>query len=85
MSCQHCGDCCLYATLLIPKGTGDQQWLELHSITIIEERPDGDLIKIPIRCKALAEDNRCLVYENRPTTCRKYHCAKSILDDFDTL
>jgi hypothetical protein len=81
MACLKCGDSCRYITLLIPTGTGDQCWLLLHEGVEIIPREDGDLVKVSAVCKELQADNTCAIYADRPDTCRRYRCAKNILDD----
>ncbi len=85
MSCLRCGDCCRYVTILVPRGAGDQWWLTLHVGVEITAREDGDLVKVPAVCSALQADNTCGIYADRPATCRRYQCERSILDDIALL
>jgi hypothetical protein len=38
----------------------------------LREDEDGDLVFASRRCPFLCDDNRCLVYENRPKACREF-------------
>lgn len=76
--CEHCAAaCCRYLALPIEKPSNardydDIRWYLMHEgISIFVE--DGDwYIQIQTRCKNLGEDNRCMVYEERPEICAEF-------------
>jgi Fe-S-cluster containining protein len=46
------------------------RWAEYHDHTIVER--EGKLIVfVPNRCKQLADDNTCKIYDDRPDVCAK--------------
>jgi Fe-S-cluster containining protein len=76
--CDQCvALCCRYFAFNIEKPTTkrdfeDLRWYILHEDTIIFVE-DGDwYIQVNRPCKALLPDNRCGIYENRPTICSAY-------------
>ena len=79
--CGECGGkCCQYFCFQIDvpdtfEEFDDLRWYLLHDgITIHVD--DGDwYISIANRCKALGDDGRCAVYEDRPVICRRYSMA----------
>ncbi len=76
--CEHCtAACCRYIALPLDKPTtardyDDIRWYLMHQgISVYVE--DGDwYIHIQARCKNLALDNRCNIYDSRPAICREY-------------
>ncbi len=76
--CSKCGAiCCHYITVEIDKPTNkrardDIRWYLLHEgVTLLIEE-DRWLVKFPTRCRDLAKDGSCSIYENRPITCQEY-------------
>jgi Fe-S-cluster containining protein len=76
--CDQCvALCCRYFAFQIEKPTtqrdfDDLRWYMLHEDTIIFVEDGQWYIQINRKCKALLPDNRCGIYENRPTICREY-------------
>lgn len=76
--CEHCtAACCRYIALPLdkprtPRDYDDIRWYLMHqNILVFVE--DGDwYIQFQTRCKNLAPDNRCGIYETRPEICREY-------------
>jgi Fe-S-cluster containining protein len=76
--CEHCtGQCCRYVALPLDKPAtrrdfDDMRWYLLHeSVLIFVE--DGDwFAQFGVKCRHLMADNRCGIYETRPTICREY-------------
>ncbi len=76
--CEHCAAaCCRYLALPldIPENRrdfDDIRWYLMHEgISVFVE--DGDwYVQIQTKCKNLAADNLCGVYETRPSICREY-------------
>ncbi len=76
--CQKCGaKCCRYFCFEIDEPDDydefeDVRWYLLHEgVTVHID--DGDwYISIDNPCKMLADDSRCMGYDNRPLICRKY-------------
>ena len=76
--CEKCvALCCRYFALEIDKPTtrsefDDLRWYLLHGDCAIYV-DDGDwYLQVNQRCKALLPNNRCGIYERRPTICRSY-------------
>ncbi len=76
--CDQCvALCCRYFAFAIDKPKTrrdfeDLRWFILHEDCILFVE-DGDwYIQINRKCKALLPDNRCGIYENRPSICREY-------------
>ena len=78
MSCEMCGECCEFATLII-KDTNSQKWLELHRMVVIGKLGNDLMVKVPIRCSELI-DGRCNIYNTRPHVCSEYKCVKNVLN-----
>lgn len=76
--CEHCsGHCCKYIALPLDKPKTkrdfeDMRWYLLHrNVTIFVE--DGEwYIQFTTSCRHQLPDNRCGIYETRPTICRVY-------------
>lgn len=77
--CKTCGAlCCKYFALEIDRPTtrGDLEnirwYLSHHKVAIfIQEK--GWYLKVGNRCKHLAGNGRCKVYDERPAICRKHN------------
>ena len=76
--CEHCtAACCRYLALPLdsPRSTrdyDDMRWYLMHEgISIFVEEGDW-YVQLQAKCKNLAADNRCGVYETRPAICREY-------------
>lgn len=80
--CEQCaGACCRYLALPLDvpenrRDFDDIRWYMMHEgISVFVE--DGDwYVQIQTRCKNLAEDHRCGVYETRPSICREYEAKE---------
>lgn len=76
--CDQCvALCCRYFAFEIDKPTTkrdfeDLRWYILHQDTIVFVEAGRWYLQINRPCKALLPDNRCGVYENRPTICSEY-------------
>ena len=76
--CDQCvALCCRYFAFEIDKPDTrrdfeDMRWYILHGDTIIFVEAGRWYVQVNRPCKALLPDNRCGVYENRPTICREY-------------
>ena len=76
--CEQCvALCCRYYAFEIDRPRThrdfeDLRWYLLHEDTIIFVEAARWYIQVNRPCKALLPDNRCGVYENRPTICRGY-------------
>lgn len=76
--CEHCtAACCRYLAIPLDKPRSardydDIRWYLMHEqVSVFVE--DGDwYIQFATRCKNLAADNQCGVYERRPRICREY-------------
>lgn len=77
-TCKACGKCCEYIVVDVGlKTTETIKWLEYHDI----EYKEG-WIKIPLKCKHLTKDGKCLIHEdpNRSIVCKNYTCEKHKLE-----
>lgn len=76
--CDQCvALCCRYFAFQIetPKthrDFEDLRWYLLHEDVLIFVEDSEWYIQINRKCRELLPDNRCGVYENRPTICREY-------------
>lgn len=76
--CASCGKCCSHVTVEIDKPETKEdyeevRWFTLHENVMVYIDDEGDwYIEFRTRCKALDEENRCDIYDKRPTICRKY-------------
>lgn len=76
--CDQCvGLCCRYFALEIDEPTStsdfeDLRWYLLHEDTVIFVEDGEWYVQINNKCRALGPDNRCAVYDNRPSICRRY-------------
>ncbi len=76
--CEQCvALCCRYFAFQIDKPTTkrdfeDMRWYLLHEDSLIFVEDGEWYIQINRKCRALLPDNRCGIYENRPSICREY-------------
>jgi uncharacterized protein len=76
--CDKCvGLCCRYFALAIEKPENrrdfeDIRWYLLHEDTVVFVEDGEWYLQINRKCRSLQPDNRCGVYEKRPTICRAY-------------
>lgn len=76
--CEHCAAaCCRYLALPLDRPTSardydDMRWYLLHEgVGIFVDEGDW-YVQFQTKCKNLAADNRCGIYETRPEICREY-------------
>lgn len=76
--CEHCtAACCRYVAVPLDKPRtardfDDIRWYLMHQAIIVFVE-DGDwYIQFNTRCKNLADDHRCGIYDVRPAICREY-------------
>ena len=76
--CDQCvALCCRYFAFSIDTPTTkrdfeDLRWYILHDDTIIFVEDGEWYVQVNRKCRELLPDNRCGIYENRPTICRGY-------------
>jgi uncharacterized protein len=76
--CDQCvALCCRYFALPIDnpktaKEYDDIRWYLLHESVVIFVEKKQWYLGVLTRCKHLQKDNRCGIYETRPTICRNY-------------
>ena len=76
--CEQCvALCCRYYAFEIDKPERkrdfeDMRWFMLHEGTIIFVEEGSWYVQINRKCKSLLPDNRCGIYDNRPSICREY-------------
>jgi uncharacterized protein len=87
--CEKCtGRCCRYFAFEIDKPRArrdfdDIRWFLLHEDTMIFVEEGDWYIQLNRKCKALMPDNRCGIYEQRPSICRAYRTNNCDLRDDD--
>ncbi len=75
--CLACGMCCngvLFRDVELQPGDDADALKKLGLPVRSVRRGDGAIAKAPQPCAALCEDNRCRIYEDRPTRCRQFEC-----------
>ena len=76
--CEYCtAKCCRYFALAIddPQKRDDWEtirWYLLHEAASMFREDDAWYLLVQTVCKHLQADNRCGIYETRPTICREY-------------
>ena len=78
IDCLECANCCTTIPPIISKR--DEKRIAAHlnistekfKNTYIRVDEDGDAVLNSIPCTFLEEDNKCRIYEVRPTACRQY-------------
>ncbi|MEK6799834.1 MAG: YkgJ family cysteine cluster protein [Planctomycetota bacterium] len=76
--CEHCtAACCRYLSLPLdtPRNARDYddvRWYLMHEGVMVYVEEGRWYIQLQARCRNLGADNRCMVYETRPTICREY-------------
>jgi uncharacterized protein len=76
--CDQCvALCCRYFALSLDKPEKkrdfeDMRWYILHEDSIIFVEDGEWYLQVNRKCRHLLPDNRCGIYENRPTICRSY-------------
>lgn len=84
--CSICGKCCGNGLGLNMEDIQRlESYLNTHNIQPTEPRLLIGIDNIPVEsCPFLGEDNKCKVYEARPTICRKFIChAETMYDRYD--
>ncbi|MBI3468196.1 MAG: YkgJ family cysteine cluster protein, partial [Planctomycetes bacterium] len=85
--CDHCtAKCCKYFALAIETPTTRQdfefiRWYLLHEHATIFTEDDTWYLLMHTRCAQLRPDNRCGIYDERPTICRDYSTDNCEYDD----
>jgi Fe-S-cluster containining protein len=76
--CNHCtAKCCQYFALGLDSPTEHEdweyiRWFLLHDAASVFMEEDTWYLLVQTRCQHLMTDNRCGIYETRPTICREY-------------
>jgi uncharacterized protein len=76
--CNHCSaKCCRYFALPIEEPTTREdwefvRWYLLHGGATVFKEEDTWYLLVHSACKELQSDNRCGIYQDRPTICREY-------------
>lgn len=76
--CNYCtAKCCQYFALGLDNPTKHKdweyiRWFLLHDAASIFMEEDTWYLLVQTRCQHLLPDNRCGIYETRPTICREY-------------
>jgi Fe-S-cluster containining protein len=79
ITCEECdGKCCKDVAVEIDEPETQEDWDEIrwflyHENIIVYKDNEGDwLIEFHTRCKHLDENNKCMIYDKRPKTCREH-------------
>lgn len=76
--CLTCGLCCTYLAVEISapdsvRAATEILWHLYHEgVSIYRDSDDEWMVQFETRCKHLAADNKCAIYEQRPQICRDY-------------
>lgn len=85
--CAYCtGRCCRYFALPIETPTTREdfencRWYMLHGRVSLFVEDETWYLMVHADCQALQDDNRCGIYETRPTICRSYSTENCEYDD----
>jgi Fe-S-cluster containining protein len=78
VACLDCGKCCTYVAVGInaPRNPGyatDVLWYLYHENVYVYRDGDGEWsVHLEARCRNLAHDLKCRIYEERPHICRSF-------------
>lgn len=80
VDCARCANCCKTMTVLLTKADIERiaQYLDMSIQEFTERYLELDENEVPLLkmrqqpCPFLGNDNRCTIYEMRPTACREY-------------
>jgi len=76
--CLTCGLCCTYIAVAIDapdtvRAATEIMWHLYHDhVSVYRDSDDEWMVQFETRCRHLAQDNRCAIYETRPPICRTY-------------
>ena len=85
--CSYCtAKCCRYFALGLdkPEDHGDWEfirWFLLHDAASVFMEDGTWYLLVQTRCQHLLADNRCGIYETRPTICREYSTENCEYED----
>lgn len=75
-SCKNCGNCCANILMLSKEEVSNiKGYITKNNIELINRNHVGLKEDVNI-CPFLSKDNRCNIYEVRPSICRSYNCNK---------
>lgn len=78
VGCLECGLCCTYIALEIDPPTTPNRatqvlWYLYHErVSVYWDNEDDWVVQFETRCRHLAADNKCGIYEMRPQICRDF-------------
>ncbi len=72
--------CCRYITVTVehPKAENDWdefRWWLAHADTTVTKSVDGWMLHVAVKCRHLAPDNTCGIYDHRMIACAEYDAA----------
>jgi Fe-S-cluster containining protein len=76
--CLTCGLCCTYIAVAIDapdsvKSATEILWHLYHDhVSVYRDSDDEWMVQFETRCRHLADDNKCQIYDTRPPICRTY-------------
>jgi Fe-S-cluster containining protein len=76
--CLTCALCCSYIAVAIDapntvKAATEILWHLYHDhVSVYRDGDDEWMVQFETRCRHLADDNKCAIYETRPPICREY-------------
>jgi Fe-S-cluster containining protein len=81
-NCEKCfecrGECCRSVAIELEEPEDlnefeDLKWYLFHTGITVYIDKDGDwYVDVPIKCKHLDDEGKCMIYETRPPVCRDY-------------
>lgn len=78
VGCLTCGLCCTYIAVAIDgprnaKAASEILWHLYHDgVSIYRDGDNEWMVQFESRCRHLADDNKCGIYDKRPHICREY-------------
>ena len=75
-SCKNCGKCCANILMLSKEEISNiKDYINKNNIKLINRNHIGLKEDVNI-CPFLSNENKCNIYEVRPSICRSYNCNK---------
>lgn len=76
MPCQRRGKCCKEFSIALPFDTELVRFYRYHGVTVRRRSETVMELFFAARCMHYRDD-RCVIYEDRPTICRDYLCEEA--------
>lgn len=70
-SCELCGNCCRYLYFSFGNDL-DADTVKMLGYRNAKYFPNLRVLRLPVSCIYLRDDNKCSIYNSRPNTCRSF-------------